>query len=156
MDNVINFDYESHNPKLQLNDGNLGITPEDITRKSHNGMAIRKSHSVIPEKTDQQIYDLKATAILFAEKEKFTVVVGGTKKLHVNVTPAGANVPDLVWESSVPEVTCVDQDGVVYTLKPGVSKISATSATNNSLRAEIEITVSEEEDGGGDEDADPV
>lgn len=156
MDNVINFDYESHNPALQLNEGNLGITPEDITRKSHNGMAIRKSYSVIPEKTDQQVYDLKATAISFAEKKKFTVVVGGTKKLHVTVTPEDANVPDLVWESSVPEVAWVNQDGVVYTLKLGIAKISAISATNNSLKAEIEITVAEEEDGGGDEDADPV
>ena len=59
MDNIIDFNYENHNPELILNEFETGITPEDITKRSHNGMAIRKENDLIAWKNDEEIYDLQ-------------------------------------------------------------------------------------------------
>ena len=49
MDEMIN------EPEVNLYE--TGVTPEDVLKRSHNGMALRKAYGVVPWKKDSDIYD---------------------------------------------------------------------------------------------------
>ena len=51
MDNEIFI----NDPEVNLYE--TGVTPEDVLKRSHNGMAPRKAYGVVPWKKDADVYD---------------------------------------------------------------------------------------------------
>ena len=136
----MDFDYESHNPELDLQEENLGITPEDITRKSHNGMAIRKSYETVKSKADSEIYDPAELAEFEIQEGDLKLQLGGFKQLHIKTTPEIANTPELVWESSDLGVITLNQEGRIYAEGVGTAEVSASKPGSN-LSDKISVEV---------------
>ena len=126
MDNIIDFNYENHNPELIVNEFETGITPEDITKRSHNGMAIRKENDLIAWKDDEEIYDPADVEAIEIKEGDIFLQVGSTAGLTIVTTPAIANEPELVWESSDNSIIEVNQSGVVFAKAEGSADIFAS------------------------------
>ena len=126
MDNIIDLNYENHNPELILNEFETGITPEDITKRSHNGMAIRKENDLIAWKNDEEIYDPADIEAIEIKEGDIFLQVGSTVGLTIVTTPAIANEPELVWESSDNSIIEVNQSGVIFAKAEGSADIFAS------------------------------
>ncbi|MBQ6570201.1 MAG: leucine-rich repeat protein [Clostridia bacterium] len=59
----------------------------------------------------------------------------------VEVLPETAEIKDLVWTSSAPNIVAVDQNGNVTAVEFGTATITATSANNSTVKASCEVTV---------------
>ena len=103
-----------------------GITPEDITKRSHNGMAIRKEYEQIPWKSDEEIYDPASLEGIKIANGDIFAQVGETLKLNVVQAPVIANIPELYWESSDYSIVSVDQDGVILAKAVGQADITVS------------------------------
>ncbi len=128
---------------ITLYDENLGVTPDGtIKTGAYNGKATRLSNDLIPELTDQEIYDKDCTSIEIAEGDDVTLSVGDFINLHVNASPVSSNTPEIIWESSNLEVAFVTSAGVVRAIKEGEATITATNSENTTISASIVVTVS--------------
>ena len=134
---------------------NLGITPEDVTKKSFNGMAVRLSNETIKWKTDKEIYEVAELSGISISGGNITLAVGVSQELSLSPIPELANLPFVVWESSDPSVVSVDTNtGAISTLSLGTAVISAEEPETG-VKASITVTVSEEnEDEEPDEEPD--
>lgn len=134
---------------------NLGITPEDVTKKSFNGMAVRLSNETIKWKTDKEIYEVAELSGISISDGNITLAVGVSQELSLSPIPELANLPFVVWESSDPSVVSVDTNtGAISTLSLGTAVISAEEPETG-VKASITVTVSEEnEDEEPDEEPD--
>lgn len=103
-----------------------GITPEDITKRSHNGMAIRKEYEQIPWKSDEEIYDPASLEGIKIANGDIFAQVGETLKLNVVQAPVIANIPELYWESSDYSIVSVDQNGVILAKAVGQADITVS------------------------------
>lgn len=103
----------------EVNMYETGVTPEDVLKRSHNGMAPRKAYGVIPWKKDSEIYDPAKLQSIKITTPAPVLQVGGSIRLNVEQTPELANLPELCWESSDIEVAWVNSDGIVYAIKEG-------------------------------------
>ncbi len=116
----------------------------------------RECHSVVEEKTDKEVYDLAASSFEIdpAEVEMLVgeeLTVGGEEAvteeghkhfdINVKATPGISNMPNLVWESSNPEIAIVTAEGVLRAIKVGEVIITATNADNVSMSAEMNVAV---------------
>ncbi|MBE6638833.1 MAG: hypothetical protein E7616_05190 [Ruminococcaceae bacterium] len=87
----------------------------------------------------------KAKDINFAEnidvdKEKLTLATGTSEKVTFTITPAGADVCDLITTIGDPSIASISEDGTVKALKAGVTTITLSSPMSN-LSAVIEVRV---------------
>ena len=121
---------------------NTGVTPEDVLKRSHNGMAPRKEYELIPWKEDSEIYDPAELEKIEIVNEAPSIPVGGTQRLYVKQTPEIANLPELCWESSNLEVAWVNQEGIVYGLADGEAIITV-SKPNSDFSDMVTVTVGE-------------
>lgn len=69
-----------------------------------------------------------------------TVEVGDTLNLRIEVLPKGT-INTVTWVSENENIVTVNADGLVTAISVGTAKVIATSTTNQSLKAELEITV---------------
>lgn len=70
-----------------------------------------------------------------------SVQIGEAFTLHADVTPAGAEKPDIVWGSSNRNVAFVDGAGTVYAQSAGTAVITAASMENRAIRARCTVRV---------------
>ena len=124
-----------------------GITPEDVLKRSYNGMAPRKEYEQIPWKEDEEIYDpADLVSISVVAESPITIQAGDFQKINVAQNPAIANLPELCWESSNVEVAWVNSEGVVYATSEG-STVITVSKPASSISATVTVKVI----GGGEE-----
>ena len=74
----------------------------------------------------------------FEPKEKWHVIPGTTMTLEALVMPDEAD-QDVTWKSDSKKVATIDEDGEVYALKPGSTKITATAV--NGVKQYITLVV---------------
>lgn len=121
-----------------VHEENLGV---DINKvEPRNTDPSQECNSVVPELTDQEIYNKKCESIKL-DWDELNLKVGGVFRLSASVVPSGANIPTLIWESSDPSIATVTQDGIVSVIKSGSVKITATNSQDTSIFAECTITV---------------
>jgi len=120
MDNEILI----NEPEVNLYE--TGVTPEDVLKKSHNGMAPRKAYDVVPWKKDSEIYDPAELESIKITTPAPVLLVGGSIKLNVEQTPELANLPELCWESSNLDIAWVSSEGVVYAVSEGSVEIKVS------------------------------
>jgi hypothetical protein len=123
-----------------------GVTPEDVLKKSHNGMAPRKEYEQIPWKKDEDIYDpADLVGISIVAESPITIQVGDFKKINVIQNPVIANLPELCWESSNIEVAWVSSEGIVYATSEGTTTITVSKpASSISATVTVKVVVGEE------------
>lgn len=109
-----------------VNEFELGITPEDSLKRSYNGMAPRISNGLIPWEKDIKVYDPEELESIEIVKPPLSIPVGGSQRLYIKQTPEIANIPELCWESLNQDIAWVNQDGVVYALAEGEATIMAS------------------------------
>jgi uncharacterized protein YjdB len=144
MNNVMDFEYENHNPALVLNEFETGITPEDALKRSHNGMAVRKENDLIEWKKDEEIYDPAVLSSLsLVEGSELSLQIGDSKQLHLVANPAIANIPAVVWECSNLLVAEVNQGGLIFAKSEGEVTIKVTSVEDNSKTASLTLAIVE-------------
>lgn len=68
--------------------------------------------------------------------------VGGKLQLSSSVAPATAN-PKVVWSTSDETIATIDENGLLTALKTGTVTVTATSASNDTVKATKEITINE-------------
>lgn len=110
----------------EVNMYETGVTPEDVLKKSHNGMAPRKAYDVIPWKKDSEIYDPAELISIKITTPAPVLQVGGSVKLNVEQNPELANLPELCWESLNLEIAWVNSEGVVYAVSEGSVEIKVS------------------------------
>lgn len=132
------------NDEIIVNVWETGVTPEDVLKRSHNGMAPRKEHDLLPWKTDAEIYNPAELTGLTASPASITLKVGGATGINITSVPEIANLPELYWESSNTEIAWVEQNGTVHGLAEGEATITATKPESD-IKATITVTVSDEE-----------
>ena len=115
----------------EVNMYETGVTPEDVLKRSHNGMALRKAYGVVPWKKDSDIYDPAKLQSIKITTPAPVLQVGGSVKLNVEQTPELANLPELCWESSDIEVAWVNSEGIVYAVKEGNTDITVSKPASN-------------------------
>jgi len=120
-----------------------GITPEDILKKSHNGMAPRKSYDMIPWKNDSEVYDPANLVSIKITNTTPVIQVGGFLKLDVEQTPKIANLPELCWESSNLEVAWVSSEGIVYAVSEGQTTIKVSKPASSIVSTVIVLVTSD-------------
>jgi hypothetical protein len=125
MDNEILI----NEPEVNLYE--TGVTPEDVLKRSHNGMAPRKAYGVIPWKKDSEIYDPAELESIKITTPAPVLQVGGSVKLNVEQNPELANLPELCWESSDIEVAWVSSEGIVYAVKEGNTDITVSKPASD-------------------------
>ena len=74
-------------------------------------------------------------------KGKDTVAVGSSVNLQATVTPAGANVKTVTWQSSDPRIATVSAGGKVSGVAPGLCEIICTSTQDETVTYAFPITV---------------
>ena len=133
--------------EILINVFETGVTPEDVLKRSHNGMASRKEYEMIPWKEDSEIYNPAELEKIEIVNEAPTIQVGGAQKLYIKQTPDIANLPELCWESSNSEIALVNQEGVVFGISEGEAIITVSKpASDFSNEVTVKIVV-----GGGEE-----
>ena len=78
------------------------------------------------------------------DKTELALEVGKSDTLKATVTPDNASNTKVNWASSDEAVATVSSLGKVTAVKVGTAKITATSASNPEIKAECNVTVSEE------------
>ena len=73
-------------------------------------------------------------------KSSLPLSVGDCEKLIATVTPADADIRDIIWSSSDASVASIDQDGNVQALKNGFASIEVRTVDGN-MSAICQITV---------------
>lgn len=121
-----------------VHEENLGVDINSV--EPRNTDPNQECYSVVPELTDQGVYDKEGTSISLSQEEA-SVKVGGVFKLYPSIEPKTANMPALIWETSDLSVASVTQEGIVTINKKGVATITATDAYNGKVTAKCEITV---------------
>ncbi len=134
------------NDEIIVNVWETGVTPEDVLERSHNGMAPRKEHDLLPWKTDAEIYNPAELEEIEIVTPAPTLLVGDFQRLYVKQTPDLANLPELCWESSDVTVARVNQDGVVFAHSEGEATITVSKPNSEfSDSVLVTVTASEEE-----------
>jgi hypothetical protein len=123
-----------------------GVTPEDVLKRSHNGMASRKEYEQIPWKKDEDIYDpADLVGISIVAESPITLQIGDFKKINVIQNPVIANLPELCWESSNIEVAWVSSEGIVYATSEGTTTITVSKpASSISATVTVKVVIGEE------------
>lgn len=75
------------------------------------------------------------------DKSTLTMEDGSTSTLVATIAPTDATNKTVTWNSSDPAVATVSDAGVVTSLKPGTTTITATAAGNTSQSATCNVTV---------------
>ncbi len=73
--------------------------------------------------------------------KSLTIQVGDNSRIVANVLPSNANDKSVTWSSFDNSIVKVNPDGVVSGVKPGVTKITATSHYNNEIYDVCEVIV---------------
>jgi len=100
----------------------------------------RKLHNVVPDGSDQAVYDRPCTSISMVPSEKFDIMVGEQKRLSLKVEPSISNRPNVVWISSDGDKVVVSQNGLIRGIKK-VDEVTITASTADSGR-ETEVSAS--------------
>ena len=141
MNDELNF----NGNEIVIDEFNLGITPEDVLKKSYNGEAPRRSFDTIDWKTDAEIYDPEELESFEIAEGDISLQIGDSRKLSIITTPSMANTPNVVWETSDYSVATVDSTGLVITYSEGSVVITAGKPETD-LSASVTITVTAGED----------
>jgi uncharacterized protein YjdB len=75
------------------------------------------------------------------DKYEATITVGKTEKISAIISPDDATNKTLTWMSNNTEVATVDATGLIIAHKAGTATITATSNSNESVKATCEVTV---------------
>ena len=75
------------------------------------------------------------------ENDFLTLYLGETDTLQVQLTPASAPYPTLLWQSSDTTVATVDQNGKITPITLGQTVITATTTTDDGLNLSASCTV---------------
>lgn len=78
---------------------------------------------------------------VFLSESSTYVMQGYTKQLTGSVLPWNAEDRTLIWSSSKPDVATVDETGLVTGLKTGVTEITASAASDPSVKASCTVEV---------------
>ncbi len=108
-----------------------GVTT--ITAKTVNGLQASCSVTV----TATPVIVNPASIIL--DHETLSLEAGGKAQLTATVKPDDASDSSVTWNSSVPSVASVDENGLITALSAGVTTI--TAKTVNGLQASCSVTV---------------
>ncbi len=76
---------------------------------------------------------------------------GETLKLATAVSPADAQLPEMVWYSDDATVATVSPEGVVTAIGKGTCTITVETLTTPKVTASLKVTVAVDEEPGGDE-----
>jgi len=96
--------------------------------------------TIIPSSTSQAPQVIPLVSISLSESS-VSLAVDDTKSLSVTYNPTNTTQTGVIWSSSAPSVTSVDQNGTVTALTYGSSTITATSSVNPAISASVTVTV---------------
>ena len=80
-----------------------------------------------------------------------TLKQGETLRLKTAVSPADAPLPEMVWYSDDATVATVSPEGVVTAIGKGTCTITVETLGTPSVKATLKVTVTVDEEPGGDE-----
>ncbi|WP_050697180.1 glycoside hydrolase family 97 catalytic domain-containing protein [Anaeromassilibacillus senegalensis] len=75
------------------------------------------------------------------DQSEMTVERNRSQRINATITPEKPAIPNLIWESSDPEIATVDGSGMVTGLKPGTAVITAKSPVDPSVNDSCTVTV---------------
>ncbi len=84
----------------------------------------------------------RVKSIKLSEK-KLLLAPGFSARITATVAPDTAEVKEVTWTSSKPEVATVDQNGTVTAVKKGNAKITATATDGSKKKASLTVQVKE-------------
>lgn len=87
-----------------------------------------------------RVPSVRVTGVTLDQSSIFFPWIRKTQTLTATVTPANAAMPDVVWNSSNPDVATVSLDGVVTAVSFGEATITATTV-DGEMTASCEVTV---------------
>ena len=87
-----------------------------------------------------RVPSVRVTGVTLDQSSIFFPWIRKTQTLTATVTPANAAMPDVVWNSSDPDVATVSLDGVVTAVSFGEATITATTV-DGEMTASCEVTV---------------
>ena len=89
------------------------------------------------ENETEKVVSVKGVTL---DKEFLTLDMGKVETLIATIHPKNASNQTLIWESSIPTVASVFDNGLVTALSPGIATISARTEDGNKM-ATCEVTV---------------
>ena len=149
-----NVKYESEKPTVASVDANGIVTAiaAGNTKITFSAMAISSvsdGDGNFPKETisGSCIVTVTATTVAVTEvtlnKTTLSLEKGKSETLTATVLPDTATDKTVSWSSSDEAVASVDATGKITALKAGTAKITATSTSNTSVKAECIVTVTE-------------
>ena len=115
-----------------------------VTGKATGEAILTVANELSPEvNTRFRVLVIQPVTRLSPTEKSWTVAVGGQLTVSVNVEPADASMPQVAWSSDNPKIATVDENGVVTGVKRGNVRIVATSQDGGSVRANINVTVTQ-------------
>lgn len=78
-----------------------------------------------------------------ADKSTLNMEIGDKETVALSFLPDNATKKDVLWESSAPAVASVDKDGLIHAKKAGACVVSAVSASNRNIKAQIIVNVTD-------------
>lgn len=138
-----------------------GATDKSVTWSSSNPsvasvedgrvVAVKVGEAVITVRTNDGGHDIDCTVTvvgkeipatgLTLDNEEMTVTEGDTFTLNATVIPEDSTFQEITWDSSDYDVVSVDSKGNLTALQPGKARITATLASDASIKAYCYVTV---------------
>lgn len=128
---------------------NIGITKEmvavsDISTEGTKTVTVSYTYKGVTKTTSYEVtYKAKAlqVSVVSFDKDTEVVRVGSAIILNPTISPSSLTRNDLIWTSSNSNVATVSSSGIVTGISNGGVTITATSKTDDSIKATIKVQV---------------
>ena len=142
----------AHTLPLETSDGLVtwSCSNNDIATVTENGIitGVKKgSCTVTATSVDGnytascQVKVLQPITDVQLERHDATINVGNIIQINARILPDNADNKDVVWTSSNEDVATVSKDGIITGKGAGTAVITVTSAENENVKDECEVTV---------------
>ncbi|MEI5994420.1 Ig-like domain-containing protein [Candidatus Enterococcus mansonii] len=130
---------------------NLPVSPKETLGLNSGSSYLLQDNGIWTEETfrtffiggfTEQTSEIAATSVT-VQKGALSLLVGDQEQLTVTLAPKNATYPSIGFRSLNPEISTVDFNGTVTAVHAGKAKIEAFSTRNPSVKAVIDITVSD-------------
>lgn len=142
----------AHTLPLETSDGLVtwSCSNNDIATVTENGIitGVKKGSCIVTATSVDgnytascQVKVLQPITDVQLERHDATINVGNIIQINARILPDNADNKDVVWTSSNEDVATVSKDGIITGKGAGTAVITVTSAENENVKDECEVTV---------------
>ncbi|MBQ7005505.1 MAG: Ig-like domain-containing protein [Clostridia bacterium] len=127
----------------ESSDNNVLTVAEDgtLTAISKGEAKVTVTSNDTGVKSECVVTVLTGVEDILTEKDSYTLYENVKLKINYSLNPAGADNPEVKFESSSEEIFTVEADGTVTGIAPGKAELTITSVQNPAAVRKVEITV---------------